>query len=450
MALSDDESEILERLSRSLTIQSANDGLLRAYYKGQQRLRHMGLALPPEMQIFETVVNWPRSYVDALRARMRVRSLFLPGEERPSDALMETYDANNLDSESGLARLDRLIYGRSFVTVGTNEDDPEHPLISVESPQQMTAEIDPRRRRLTAAAKIYGKNEIGQASHATLYLPDVTVWLESDSGQWVEADRDEHRLGRVPVVMMLNRRETGVFTGESEMTDIIPLTDAACRTLTNAGVAMETHAVPQKWALGVSKGDFVSADGSPIPAWESYFSAIWASANKDAKLGQFTASDMKNFETMVNLYAQQASGLTGLPMRYFGQNTANPPSADGIRADESRLIRSAELQCTDEGDQLGWVFALSERFRTGEWIDGSRVKVAYFDPATPTISALADSVTKQVQVGLLSKRGAWTELGWSPARIEQELAWFEDEAGDPTLERIARDLIGGSDATAGV
>jgi hypothetical protein len=453
VALSDDESATLERLSRSLTIQSANDGLNRAYYKGQQRLRHMGLALPPEMQIFETVVNWPRSYVDALRARMRVRSLFLPGEERPSSALRETYDANNLDSESGLARLDRLVYGRSFVTVGTNEDDAEHPLISVESPQQMAAEVDPRRRRLTAAAKVYGRNEIGQATDATLYLPNETIWLVSDRGQWVEVDRDQHNLGRVPVVMMLNRRETGVFAGESEMTDIIPLTDAACRTLTNAGVAMETHAVPQKWALGVSKGDFVNADGNPIPAWESYFSAIWASANKDAKLGQFTASDMKNFETMVNLYAQQASGLTGLPMRYFGQNTANPPSADGIRADESRLIRSAELQCTDEGDQLGWVFALSERFRTGEWVDGARIKVDYFDPATPTISALADSVQKQVASGLLSKRGAWTELGWSEARIEQELQWIADEANDPALERIAREFqagVGMTDAaTAG-
>jgi hypothetical protein len=171
--------------------------------------------------------------------------------------------------------------------------------------------------------------------------------------------------------MMLNRRETGVWTGESEMTDIIPLTDAACRTLTNAGYAMETHAVPQKYVLGMSKGDFVDADGNQIPGvGDVLLGAVWANQNKDAKVGQFTASDMANFERMVNLYAQQASGLTGLPMRYFGQNTANPPSADGIRADESRLIRSAEMQCTDEGDQWGWVFALSERFRTGAWVDG--------------------------------------------------------------------------------
>ena len=441
MALSNDESDTLERLSRSLIIQAANDTRLRAYYKGQQRLRHMGLALPPEMQIFETVVNWPRTYVDTLRSRLRMRSLILPGEETADAGLREGYEANNLDSQSRLAHLDAFVYGRSFVTVGSNEDDPEHPLISVESPQQMVCEVDPRRRRITAAAKIYGRNDAGQAQYATLYLPDRTIWLESDRGKWVETDRDDHRLGQVPVVMFLNRPETGVWTGESEMSDLLPLTDATARTLTNGGVAMETHAVPQKYVLGMSKGDFVDQDGTPIPAWESYFSAIWANQNKDARVGQFSASDMKNFETVVNLYAQQASGLTGLPMRYFGQNSANPPSADGIRADESRLIRTAEMKQDEFGDPWGWVFALYQRFRDGTQVDGSRVHVQWFDPATPTISALADSVTKQVQVGLLSKRGAWTELGWSEARIDQELRWMSDEANDPTLERLARQLI---------
>jgi len=213
-------------------------------------------------------------------------------------------------------------------------------------------------------------------------------------------------------------------------------------------VALETHSVPQKWVLGMTKGDFVDADGNAIPAWQSYFSAIWANQNKDAKVGQFTASDMKNFETMVNLYAQQAAGLTGLPMRYFGQNTANPPSADGIRADESRLIRTAEMKADEFGDPWGWVFALYERFRTGEWVDGNRIKVDWYDPATPTVAAQADAAVKIRQAGG-SLRGMFTAMGWSEPRIEQELKWLQDEAGDPTLERIARDLIGGASAPAG-
>src|SRR5690348_14729935 len=187
-------------------MQASFDLLNRNYYRGKQRLRHMGLALPPEMTIFETVVNWPRSYVDALRARQQMRALFLPGEDTADPGLREGYEANNLDSESQLQILDGYVYGRSFVTVGTNEDDAEHPLISVESPMQMAAESDPRRRRLTSAARFYGEDETRQAQYATLYLPDQTSWLERDQGQWVEVDRDEHRLGRVPVVMFLNRR----------------------------------------------------------------------------------------------------------------------------------------------------------------------------------------------------------------------------------------------------
>jgi hypothetical protein len=447
VALSDDELATLRRLEKSLTVQSANDGVLRAYYKGQQRLRHMGLALPPEMQIFETVINWPRTYVDTLRARLRMRSLILPGEETADPGLREGYDANNLDSQSRLAHLDAFMYGRSFVTVGTNEDDREHPLIRVESPQQMATEVDPRTLRLAAAAKVYGKNEIGQATNATLYLPNQTIWLFSDRGRWVEVDRDVHNLGRVPVVMLINRPETGIYTGESEMTDVIPLTDGAARSLTNGGFAMETVAVPQKYVLGASKGDFVDADGNPIPAWESYIGHIWANSNTDAKVGQFPSADMGNFERWVNLFAQHASGVTGLPMRYFGQNSANPPSADGIRADESRLINTAQTKQDEFGDPWGWVFALYLKFRDGADVDGSRVKVQWFDPGTPTISALADSVQKQVASGLLSKRGAWTELGWSEARIAQEQQWMADEASDPLVDQLAKQFQAGAGMT---
>jgi hypothetical protein len=447
VALSSDERDTLNRLSGRIANRTSPDELLWRYYKGQQRMQHMGIALPPEMLVFETIVNWPRSYVDALRARMRMRSLFLPGEQAPSTALRETYEANNLDSESNLSHLDRFIYGRSFTMVGTNEEDPEHPLISVESPRQMAAEVDARRRRLKAVAKVYSADPTRPANNATLYLPDSTIWARRDGGRWVEENRDDHRLGRVPGVMGLNRRLSGDWAGESEMTDIIPLTDAACRTLTNAGFAMETHAVPQKWVLGMAKGDFVDAEGKPIPVWESYFGAIWANENADAKVGQFTASDMANFEKMVNLYAQQASGLTGLPMRYFGQNTANPPSADGIRADESRLIRSAEMQCTEAGDQWGWVFAIAERFRTGEWVDGARIKVDWFDPATPTVAAMSDSAVKIRQAGG-SLRGMFSQMGWSDARIEQEMDWLAEEAVDQNVATIARTFQAGGAAPA--
>jgi hypothetical protein len=217
---------------------------------------------------------------------------------------------------------------------------------------------------------------------------------------------------------------------------VIGLTDAAARSLTNLQLAGETHAVPGKYALGVSKGDFADADGNPLPVWQAYFTSIWATENKEAKVGQFTSSSLSNFHETVNHYMQLISGITGLPMRYFGQNSANPPSADGIRADESRLIKAAESKMVNLGDALGDVFALYVRVRDGEWISGARIKSEWHDAGTPTIASRADAAVKLHAEGIISREGTWDDLGWSEARKARERAYFEREALDPVTQQL--------------
>jgi hypothetical protein len=107
---------------------------------------------------------------------------------------------------------DRMIFGRSFLSVGTNEDSSELPLVRVESPREMTALVDVRRERMIAAARFFGSTEIDNGpTNVTLYLPEQTVWVAKNpnDGRWHETDRDVHNLGAVPVVMHLNRRMSG-------------------------------------------------------------------------------------------------------------------------------------------------------------------------------------------------------------------------------------------------
>ena len=42
-------------------------------------------------------------------------------------------------------------------------------------------------------------------------------------------------------------------------------------------------------------------------------------------------------------------------------------------------------------------------------------------------------------VGILSREGAWDELGWSEARKAKERTYFDAEAIDPVIERVLRD-----------
>ena len=99
-----------------------------------------------------------------------------------------------------------------------------------------------------------------------------------------------------------------------------------------------------------------------------------------------------------------------------------------ISADESRLIKNVERKNRELGAFWGWVLALYERFRTGEWLDPSeRISVEWHDPATPTIAQRMDATVKAKQVGILSQEGTWDELGWSEARKAKERAYFDAE-----------------------
>ena len=432
MAIDLEVTRTLERLGTLRDRLWIDDERLDRYYNGTHRLAQMGLAVPPSLRSFETAVNWPRLTVDALEARLDVKTFYMP-DGRRADAVIEGWAFNNLDSESSLAHIDALVYGRAFVVVGSNADDPAHPLVTVESPREITVDVDPRTRRITRALRVYGVNEqTGQPEHATLYEPDRTTWFYRGPGEkWHETGRDDHRLGRVPIVMLVNRRRAGDFRGVSEMADVLGLTDAAARTLTNLQVAGETHAIPARWVSGVAKGDFVDAQGNPIPVWESYFTAMSATGNKDAKFGQFSASDLKNFHDTVNHYAGLVAAVTKMPHAYLGLTTAQSPAADAIRSAEAPHVKLAERKQRAFGDAWAWVAALYERFRTGSWENGNAMRTEWHDAATPTVAARADAIVKLTGgKPVLSVEGAWDEMGWSEARKETERARFEAESTD--------------------
>lgn len=447
MALELEVTRTLDRLNTRASALSSTDELMDRYYNGAQRLRQIGLAVPEELRQFETSVNWPRLVVDSLEARLDVKTFYGP-DGKKAGSVLEGWTYNNLDSEASLAHIDALVYGRSYVCVGANPDDREHPLISVESPREVFTEVDPRTRKITAALRLYGGEQVSALDpqiapkFATLYLPNFTLWFTQEHGKWEVYERDDHRLGVVPIVSLVNRRRAGDFVGVSEMTDVIGLTDAAARTLTNLQVGAETHAIPSRYVAGMSKGDFVDKDGKQLPAWESYFTAIMATQDKDAKFGQFQASDLKNFHETVNHYGALVASVSKMPTSYLGLTTSNPASADAIRSAEAPHVKLAERKQRSFGDTWGWAGALYERFRTGAWENGNAMQVAWFDAATPTVAARADAIVKLTGgKPVLSVEGAWDEMGWSEARKQTERERLDAEASDPEMQRIMRDLV---------
>lgn len=437
--LTSDETAQFDRLKNELTLAQPKFDTADAYYDGQQRLEVLGLAIPPELARFTVIVNWPRVVVDAIADRLDVKGFRLPGSDVGDSDLYDTWVRNGMVDLDLMARIDYLVYGRTYKCVGSEPDGSER--ITVESPRQIITRRDPRTNRIVEALRLYDV-ENGQAKRATWYLENETRWLSGD-GPWMVDESDEHGLGRVPVVPTFRRRRTTIpqhrsLQGVSAMEDVIPITDAAARNISNAQLGQETHAVPQRGVLGATKGDFIGSDGKPLTAWEAYFGAVWALGNKDAKTFQFDASDMQNFERMMDLYARLASGVAGLPPNYFGLAADDAASADAIRSRESRLVKIAERDQVALGQSDAEVLRIADRIKTGAWNkDLEALETLWYDAGTPTVAARTDAVVKMYASTdvngrpLVPREMAMEELGWSPTKIKRALQLLEAEETDP-------------------
>lgn len=430
MELTQDETKLMHRLFTRIQRQKPKDRKNWLYYRGLQNIGNLGISVPPDVQPFAFPLNWCRTYVDVLEERMDVRLILRQGTGVEDEELRHDWEANDLDTEAQLAHKDLLIYGRAFVSVAA---DPAggRPRIRVESPRDMAAEVDNLTRAMVGALRLY-RDETGRAEHMTLYLPDSTVLIDRNAGKWEAVTRIKHDLGRVPVVMMLNRRQTGRWTGESQMSDLLPLVDMGGRVMLQLQLAMETIATPQKIASGLKREDFVDQNGKPIKdIWETYLGAVWALSDPNAKVTQLPAASLSNFHDTIRMLSEQASTVTGLPVRMMGQSSANPPAEGAIRADESRLTRQVERINTVAGAGWAWALGIAERIRTRAWDADGLIRLEWHNPGTPTVAQRADYIQKLTGgMPVLSQRGGMNEIGWSQPRIDQEMAWMAGEADD--------------------
>ncbi|MFJ7998947.1 phage portal protein [Streptomyces sp. NPDC096310] len=411
--LSDEELALINLL-RADMLRDRWALLLRdAYFNGEQLVRDLGISIPPQLKGLHTVIGWPRVGVESLEERLDLEA-FRWADGSDSRELDEIAEANDLLDESSLAHLDSLVYGREYLAVGSGDcgTDDCPPLISVESPLDMTLMWDARLRMGTAALRECAADsyiESGPEERMiVLYLPDQTVTaLPSPSGGWEVVDRDIHNLGVVPVVRMANRQRTADRVGRSEITpEVMSITDAACRRLMGMEVAAEFFGAPQRYILGASESAFQDAEGNAKSAWETYIGRVLAlERDEDGQVptvGQFAAHDPTAMTRIIDLYARIMSSQFGLPPHMLGYTTDNPASADAIRSTEAKLVKRSERRIRRYGAAWQQAMRLALWVRDGEPPEKTRrIETVWRNPATPTVAAQADATVKLVQAGIL-------------------------------------------------
>jgi hypothetical protein len=450
--ISDDEQAILSWLQRRLI--DIRGALLVSgrYYDGEQRVQDLGISIPKNLQNLRVPVGWARVGVDALAERLHIDGFRYPGATDVDPDLDAIWDANDLDAESTFADLDAFIYGRSYLVAGVGETPDAPPLITCESPLNMTGLWNPRTRRATAVYGNYIDRKFGSDTYgqqvACLLLPGRTISMTQSGGKWEIVDRDDHGLDFVPVARLANRQRISARDGESEITrEQRAIIDAATRTLLGAEVARELFAMPRRWAVGVAEEQFQKADGTPVSKFDAAMSAVWAfprpeDSDINPQVGQFAASDPTAFKTLVDMYAQQFASLAALPPHYVGLlSDGNPASAEAILENESRLVRRADGKKPGFGAEWTRVMQYALMLRDGTDVP-PRIECDWADSETPTIAQASDAMQKQVAAGIVSPFSdvVLKRLGYSAVERQILAADRKKDQGAQVLAELANSL----------
>jgi len=417
------------------------------YFEGEQPLKYMAQAMQSEIgdRVSQLVLNWLRFGAEAYENRLDIEGFRYRGSSSSDDELWRIWQANGLDEQSQQAHLDALVLGRSYVIVGSGDDDGSDPIVTVESPFQVFAERDPRTRRVSAAIKRWQEGEGKDiVQRATLYLPDSTESF-AFSKEWKSTGpADEHGLGRVPVVPLVNRPRILKPDGLSEFQDVIPVADAANKMATDMMVSGEYHAMPRRWAVGLTADDFVDKDNNPISVWSRDTGTLWGSENKDAKFGQFNEADLSVFHNSIKLLAQLASQMLALPPHYLSFVGDNPASADAIRSSETQLVKRVERKHTYFGGSWEDVQRLVLRIKSGAWDeDAKTLETVWRDPSTPTEAQKADATVKKVQTNIIPVEQARIDLGYTQQERDNMVDMDARAKSNPDIANLARSINGG-------
>jgi len=419
-----------------------------------------------EDRIQVVALGWPSLAVDPLEERLDILGFRypedgdVPPDAKPEDLvsasgdenLQVVWQENELDEESQMGHIDAFVMRRAYAAVGVPDDGgTDVPLVTVESPLEMFALIDPRTRQVRAALRRWTEEyDLLKASmpmqYATLYLPNLTAWFDQGPEGWREQGRDEHNVGRPLVAALTNRGRLADRYGKSELTPaLLSLSHAANKMATDMMVAGEFHAIPLRAIFGAGPDDFQDQNGKALSPTQVLMSRILAVPPGDpggqpVSAHEFAASSLTNFHDTIAQLGRLASGLIGVDPSVMGFAAGdNPASAEALRAREVRLIKRAERRQRAFGGGWERAMQLVRRIQEGDWDPKARrLETIWRDAATPTRAQAADAAAKLVAASLIPIQQGREDLGYTPAQQRRMDAWDEVNANRDPIGQLTQ------------
>lgn len=428
--LSDADNDLLNQCLEQLNSVAGINDTRKRYFEAKQFVKHLGIAIPPQLQDFETALGWPYKAVKSLAARIKFDGFALPGQPGSAFGMDRIWAENRLGIETHHAHMSALTYGVAFVAVMAGDVDRGEPAVVIRalSPTATTALWDANRRRAYAALSVTAV-DAGVPSEFILYLEDKVVTARFDRGRWL-LEETAHNLRRCPVVVLAYDSSPEYPFGRSRITQgVMRITDEAIRTSLRMEVSAEFYSSPQRYILGADESAFMGSDGRAVDAWSAITGRVLAlSKNEDDEVpsvGQFQQMTMQPHADMFRMIAAKFSGETSLPTHTLGLIGEQPDSEAAIEAKYLEL--AADAEAAHEPFGAAWVDAMTMalQIRDGDVPDEAALLSAKWrNPRYESKAAAGDFLMKMVQVGVLppDSEVVLEQLGFDQLTIDRVVA----------------------------
>jgi hypothetical protein len=397
------------------------------YYDGAHRLAYDNKRFRSVFAgMFATIrANICQVVVDSLTDRLEIVGFEL-GDPALNKQAQDIWDQNLMDLVSNEVHRETFKSGDGYVIVQPDDEgDPTFWFNPADQVAVAYSDTDPG--EIVMAAKLWYAQLQG-LWRLNLYYPDhiekyicdrerpLPVSGDVNSTYWLPYQGDSLNpdgvvpwaYGQVPVFHFSNRN---LFRyGYSELSEIIPLQDAINKEISDLLIASEFSAFKQRWITGVDTEELETERGSKLLAGVDRIMAI---ASPDARLGEFTASDLSQYLNVVDHFMRQVARISGIPLHFIYEVSGDFPSGNALKTAEARFVKKLHDKQTAFGNV--WERVLKFAFKLqGQDVDD--VEVSWLDTSP-------QSQKEQLEV-ILMKRVA----GVPNTQLFREMGYTEEQA----------------------
>lgn len=421
-------AELLARLDRAQPVVRTRD----MYLRGEQPMRFTKDKMAP---VFGFRSNLAEVAVTAVAERINLESV-TASINFPTGAVDVSERARALVQDSDFPMLlqslitDMLAVGSAYIIVWV--DGMGRPVVTGESAEQVAVTRDPITGGVTGAVKrwqVVDSAGVLKEEHVIKYGPTRIVHLKRNDtrGKLTFVSSVDNPLGVVPVVPLINIKRLNDETGSSVIDSLAPLLDALNKIIVDMLITSESVARPKRYATGVVLEDdedgFIADEGftadSESPAddsagVESPFKDsddLWISEQAEAKFGQLAGADLGGYKTAVDLIIQQIMAVTSLPGHMVGVTTANPSTAEALKAGEVALSSNADSRVRVINRPVEWAVRLLVALDYGVSPALVEVNNQWASTATRSVAQEADAAVKLVSQEVITADEARSNVG---------------------------------------